>query len=98
MAINRYNIADIVKGSGFTISTYTPRIKKAIDDGTLDYTLSTMVEGKRLDTIAGEFYGDARLWWIIAAASSIGWALQVPPNTVLRIPTDLGQVISLLGL
>jgi hypothetical protein len=43
-------------------------------------------EGERLDTIAGESYGDASLWWIIAAASGIGWALQVPPGTRLLIP------------
>jgi len=48
-------------------------------------------EGERLDTIAGRVYGNARLWWIIAAASGIGWPLQVPPGTQLLIPTDLKQ-------
>ena len=51
-------------------------------------------EGERLDVIAGRTYGNARLWWVIAAASGIGWGLQVPPGTQILIPTDLKQVLS----
>jgi hypothetical protein len=29
---------------------------------------------------------DATLWWIIASASEIGFALQTPPGTQLKIP------------
>ena len=52
-----------------------------------------MQEGERLDTIAGKIYGDSNYWWVIAAASGIGWPLQVPPGTLLRIPEDLGAVL-----
>ena len=48
-------------------------------------------EGERLDTIAGEEYGDSTLWWIIASASGIGWGLQMPPGTRLLVP-NLEQV------
>ena len=55
-----------------------------------------MEEGKRLDQISGESYGDAGYWWVIAAASGIGWGMQVPPGTLIKIPDSLEKVIGLL--
>ena len=66
------------------------RVRDAIEAGTLPFREHSAQEGERLDTIAGVEYGDATLWWIIAAASGIGWALQVPPGTRIVIP-DLQQ-------
>ena len=40
----------------------------------------------RLDTLAGQIYGNSRYWWLLAAASNIGWGLQVPPGTVIYVP------------
>ncbi len=70
---------------------------RAVAAGALDYITRETVEGERLDIIAGEYYGDGRLWWVIAGSSGIGWALQVPPGTLLRIPTDIGQITALIG-
>mgnify|MGYP001255758606 FL=1 len=53
-------------------------------------------ESERLDHVAHKYYGDTRLWWVIAAASDIGWGLQCPPGTFLRIPTDLGIISNAL--
>lgn len=53
-------------------------------------------ERKRLDHYAYEEYGDGMNWWIIAAASGIGWWLQCPPGTLLIIPTDISQIKRLL--
>lgn len=53
-------------------------------------------EGERLDHVAFEYYGDTRLWWVIAAASDIGWGLQCPPGTYIRIPLDLGMIADAL--
>ena len=50
-------------------------------------------EGERLDHVAGNAYGNSSYWWVIAAASNIGWGLQVPPGTLLKIPTDLNKII-----
>ena len=47
--------------------------------------------------IAGDAYNDSSLWWVIAAASGIGWGLQVPPGTVIRIPIDLAQVFGVIN-
>lgn len=44
-----------------------------------------MTGDDRLDTLAGSIYGNAKYWWILAAASDIGWGLQAPPGTVLNI-------------
>ena len=37
--------------------------------------------GDRFFKLAHKYYGDSSLWWIIAAASGIGWGLQCPPGT-----------------
>jgi hypothetical protein len=42
------------------------------------------------------YYGNGRYAWIIAAASDIGWMLQVPPGTYIRVP-DFEQVARLVG-
>ena len=52
-----------------------------------------LVEGQRLDQIAGRLYGDGRYWWVIAATSGIGWGLQVPPGTRLLVPTDINTAV-----
>lgn len=39
----------------------------------------------RLDTLAGAIYGSAKYWWVLAAASEIGWGLQVPPGTLINV-------------
>ena len=53
-------------------------------------------EGSRLDHLAAQNYGDGSYWWVIAAASSIGWGLQVPAGTIISIPSDINQVLSLV--
>jgi nucleoid-associated protein YgaU len=67
-----------------------------VRDGTIAYSESVLQEGERLDTIAGKVYGDGRYWWVIAAASGIGWGIQVPPGTVIIIP-DINQVAEYVG-
>ena len=94
----RYSRAPRIKG-GQSYGTYTASriIFKAAQTAGLDVTTHTVKEGERLDIIAGEYYRDGTLWWIIAAASGIGWGLQVPAGTFLIIPTDLGQIEALVG-
>jgi hypothetical protein len=58
-------------------------------------TISTK-EGERLDSLAGKYLGDARLWWILAVCSNIGWALQIPPGTEINIPTSLARIKAML--
>jgi hypothetical protein len=67
-----------------------------MSDGRISFETIILKEGQRLDKIAGDVYNDGRLWWIIAACSNIGWWLQVPPGTLLRIPVDLSQIAEIV--
>jgi hypothetical protein len=95
---SRYRRAPKIKG-GKAYGTYFAgnTIYRACQQSALDCTTYITKESERLDIIAGEYYDDGSLWWIIAAASSIGWGLQVPPGTQLTIPTDLSQIEALVG-
>lgn len=72
-------------------------IQAALKNGQLSTSKRIIVRGaERLDTIAGEVYGDSRYWWILAAASNIGWGMQIPPGTIVLVP-DLAAVAALVG-
>ena len=98
MALSRYAFTPIVKEGKIrgTASVHT-KIRRAISTNNLSYTTTYVKERQRLDHMAANVYGDSSLWWIIAAASNIGWGLQVPPGTVLKIPTDLGQIVAMMA-
>ena len=85
-------------GTRYGTSNYTVLIRDAISNGQLSYRTSVMSSGQRLDTVAGQQYGDGSLWWIIAAASNIGWATQVPAGTVLIVPTSLSEIERVLAI
>ena len=53
-------------------------------------------ERQRLDVLAGQYYGNGRDWWILAAASGVGFASQCPAGTVVLVP-DLADVARYLG-
>ena len=89
MAIDKYKL---IRGKEVNIS---PFVYKAVENNIIDCDIIVSQEGKRLDHYSQDYYGDANNWWIISAASGIGWWLQVPAGTVLRIPVDLQQVIDL---
>jgi hypothetical protein len=72
-------------------------IRSGIESGDIQIIrVLTLTETDRVEHIAGALYGDSRYWWIIAAASEIGWALQAPPGTIIKVP-DLNDVQRLLG-
>lgn len=85
--LRRYTRAPILQfGKKFGTSFAIPAIRTNVQNGNIRFADLVTQENERLDILAGQFYGDGKLWWVIAAASEIGWALQVPPGTVLRIP------------
>jgi len=76
----------IALGTQLGTARATAGVRKAIRNGTLPIAKSiTTCEADRLDSLAGSIYGDSRFWWVLAAASNIGWGLQVPPGTVINI-------------
>jgi hypothetical protein len=49
----------------------------------------------RLDTLAYDYYKDASLWWIIAAANNIHNApYGLKDGTILRIPQNYIQILN----
>lgn len=98
MTMRRYSNDLTLDGGSYLATNETIRlVRKAVERGDIPTTERVLKEGERLDGIAGRTYGDGALWWVIAAASDIGWWLQVPPGTLIRIPTDLSYLRSILG-
>lgn len=94
---SRYNRTPILRmGEQYGTSETITVIRNSIKNGVLRTNETVMHEAQRLDTLAGQFYGDGRLWWVLAAASDIGWGLQVPPGTIIKVP-DLQDVANLVG-
>tara|TARA_Y100000389_G_C17420470_1_gene496371 strand:- start:1294 stop:1596 length:303 start_codon:yes stop_codon:yes gene_type:complete len=99
MSLSRYEYSKKVTYGNKTVfgtNKISSEIYNAVESNLLKFETHTLKEGERLDTIAGKFYGDSGYWWIIAAASGIGWPLQVPPGTFLKIPMNLNNVFGLI--
>jgi hypothetical protein len=98
MAFSRYSRDRLTPDlKGFSTPKGIAKIRSGIATGQIGvvrYIISTQAD--RLDTLAGALYGDGRYWWILAAASFIGWGLQIPAGTVITVP-DLKDVEKLLG-
>lgn len=98
MSLRRYSRTPTLRGGTyFGTASAGKIIRTAVISGNLDVQVYILQEGERLDTLAGQHYGDARLWWVIAAASGIGWGLQVPPGTQIYIPRDIARIAELVG-
>lgn len=95
MTTRRYTASSIF-GDRYGTSTTCLRIRQAIASNTVRTTTYITKENERLDILAGQFYGDGRLWWILASSSGVGFAPQIPSNTHLLIP-NLDDIIKLIG-
>lgn len=97
MAFSRYNRAPILAfGSQYGTSRAREALQAGIANGQIRVKSVVLRGRERLDTLSGAIYGDSRYWWILAAASNIGWGLQVPPGTIINVP-DLESVAALIG-
>lgn len=95
--MRRYSYTPLFKfGSSLATSETIYNIRAAVQGNVIPYQETTTLGLTRLDHLAGYHYGDPTLWWVIAAASNIGWGLQVPPGTLVRIP-DQTSISSLLA-
>lgn len=92
--VSRYTNDDPIRdGKVRRTATAVDRIRNAVRRGSFQTTERVLKEGERLDQIAGQLYGDGSLWWVIAATSNIGWHLQAPPGTILRVPLNISDVL-----
>jgi hypothetical protein len=96
MSRSRYTYTTrIDDGRGIGAWNGGTNIYNSVLNGDLEATTIVLTQGQRLDHLAGQFYGDSRYWWIIAAASGIGWSMQCPPGTVVKIPKNLETALSI---
>ena len=99
MAISRYSFVNKYRSSNNTFygtAKYSFKINRAVANGILSYYTHTLVAGERLDQLAHKYYNDASYWWVIAAASRIGWSMQVPPGTLIIIPKNLTSALGVI--
>lgn len=98
MAISRYDRDPLIFGGrSFGSAQSVVIIRDAVRRGQISLKEKVMSESERLDVIAGQQYQDASLWWVIAAASNIGWGLQVPAGTKISIPTNISEVLEIIA-
>ena len=98
MAVSRYRRTSRLAGGTKLGTNRTPAILyRAAKTGSLPCVVYVTKEDERLDVLAGKHLGSAQLWWVIAACSGIGWFLQVPPGTRIRIPRDIQKVMQYIG-
>lgn len=97
MTVRRYARARTY-GLNFRYGTsyVIPVIRENIESGNIKHYETILQEGERLDTLAGREYGDGRLWWVIAAASNIGFSPQCPPGTRILVP-NIDDISRLVG-
>jgi hypothetical protein len=97
MTISRYSRDDIInRGKAYGSAEGVMRIREAVRQNRLAVSETVLEQASRLDVMAGQKYGDASLWWVIAAASNIGWGLQVPAGTRVLIPSSIEQIAEIV--
>jgi len=96
MARSRYTfVSRFNDGQGIGAWPGSTSLFNAVLSGVLEADTIVLTQGQRLDHLAGQYYGNGSYWWVIAAASGIGWALQCPAGTVIKIPKNLDAALSI---
>lgn len=91
--MNRYKSIEtkVEEGKRFKSNPIYPNVPVTEDDF---YIISTV--GDRYDTLALRFYGDSKLWWIIASANNMTKAsLVLEPGKQVRIPANKAEALRL---
>ena len=77
--------------------TRSTSVYKIFEESSEDYyVIST--DGDRFDTLANEYYRDARLWYVIAAANPAVRrdTMYITPGYQIRIPLPLSKVLTVI--
>lgn len=99
-SFSRYSFTPSLKndlGQSFKMTNkVNTRIRFAVLRNEIDVKTHVLQEGERLDSLAQVYLNSSEYWWVIAAASGIGWNLQIPPGTFLQIPNSISDVVRYL--
>lgn len=87
--MGRYKNDRYLGGTKRASAEAVSRIRSAQRLGLIRTRDRILTESQRLDHLAYEYLGDSTKWWILAATSGIGWGMQVPPGTVIKVPVDI---------
>ena len=76
-------------GRGVYKTTYYPDIVESDSD-----IYVTVSNEEYLDSLAKKYYGDERLWWVIARANDLpGYKLSVDSSKQIRIPGNINSIL-----
>jgi len=95
--MRRYSRDQRIAGGKLQTSKTTTRIRRARELGLIPTREITLKESQRLDHLAQEHLGNSHLWWVLAALSDIGWGLQIPAGTIIRVPLEINSIRSIVG-
>ena len=95
--MRRYTKDKRIRGGKLETAKTVTALRRARDFGLVSTKEIILKESQRLDHLAHEHLGNSRFWWILAALSDIGWGLQLPPGTVVRIPVDMKVIQTIIG-
>jgi len=54
--------------------------------------------GDRLYSLAHQYYGDSRFWWVIAWYNSVPCEAEIVNGTMLYIPVNIQDTLKVLGV
>ena len=95
--MRRYTRDQRIAGGKLQTSQTTNRIRRARELGLIPTREVVLKESQRLDHLAQKHLGSSHFYWVLAALSDIGWGLQVPAGTIIRVPTQLDSLYALIG-
>ena len=95
--MRRYSKDKRIRGGKLETAKTVNAIRRAKEFGLIPTKDVILTENQRLDHLAHEFLGNSRLWWILAALSDIGWGLQLPAGTIVKVPTDVTSIKAIIG-
>ena len=95
--MKRYTRDRQIRGGKLQSARAVMLIRRANNFGLIAVRSIVIKEEQRLDHLAFEHIGDSGFWWVLAALSDIGWALQVPAGTIIKIPLDMSQIKAIVG-
>lgn len=91
--MGRYSADGIInQGSARASAKTVLRLRNAYKSGQITARVIVLGSGTRIDHLSYQYLGDPSYWWAIAALSNIGWALQLPAETRLIIPTNIDEI------